>query len=72
MTRQNYPFPFKTKPIENASLQSSGAACFLYPESGGDGVNSSYQTAIYNVARPTAMTSEQTFHISIYAYGELL
>ena len=41
MTRQNYPFPFKTKPIENASLQSSGAACFLYPESGGDGVNSS-------------------------------
>lgn len=71
MTRQNYPFPFKSKPTETATLQSGGNAGFLYAESGGNGVNGTYASAIYNICRPTSATSAADVYISLYAFGDL-
>ena len=71
-TRQSYPFPFEGKPVEQATLQSGGAAAWLIPESRGNGVNSSSQTAMYNVVHPNSITKTGTYYISFYCYGKLL
>ena len=71
-TRQSYPFPFEGKPVEQATLQSDGAAAWLIPESRGNGVNSSSQTAMYNVVHPNSITKTGTYYISFYCYGKLL
>lgn len=70
MSRQNYPFQFNSKPKEVATLQAGNGAAWLFAESGGNGVNGAYASAIYNVCKPTSDTS-QTFYISIYAAGVL-
>lgn len=70
MARQSYPVVFLSKPAEVASLTSGGSAAWIYPESGGNGVNGGYSSAIYNVARPSSVTTDQTFYISIYATGK--
>lgn len=69
MSRQNYPITFITKPTETATLQSGANACWLFAESGGNGVNGGYATAIYNVCRPNAITASGTYYISIRALG---
>jgi hypothetical protein len=69
MARQNYPFPFVSKPVEVASLTSGNPAAWLFAESQGNGVNGAYATAIYNVCRPTSNSTENTFYISLYATG---
>lgn len=71
MARQNYPFPFKTKPAEQATLHCGSNAAWLFPESSGNGVNGAYASAIYNVCRPSQVTSSQEFYILLYAKGEL-
>lgn len=71
MERQNYPFPFKSKPVEQATIQSGGNAGWLYAESNGLGVNGAYASAVYNICRPSAVTTALDVYISIYAYGEL-
>ena len=71
MTRQSYPFPFKTKPVEIANLACGNFAGWLYAESGGNGVNGAYASAIYNVCRPTQAANAVDFYIMLYAYGEL-
>ena len=71
MARQNYPFPFKSKPVEIANLMNGTNAAWLFPESSGNGVNGAYSSAIYNVCRPSQVTSSQTFYIMLYAKGEL-
>jgi hypothetical protein len=70
-TRQSYPFPYKTKPVEIANLLCGQYAAFLIAEGNGYGVNGAYASACYNVVRPSAVGSSQTFYISLYAVGEL-
>jgi hypothetical protein len=69
-SRQNYPFAFKDKPVENVSLTAGASAAFIYAESGGNGVNGTYASACYNIARPAAVTSSITFYISYYVIGK--
>ena len=71
MTRQSYPFQFESKPVEQATLQSSYAATFLIAESSGAGENGGYQSAIYNVVRPAKMETAYDYYISLYACGKL-
>ena len=65
--RQSYPFQFVGKPVEQATLQSGSAAGFLMTESGGNGVNGSYASAVYNIVRPNA--AEGTYYLSLYCIG---
>ena len=71
MSRQNYPFVYKTKPYEQATLQAGVGAAWLFPESSGNGVNSSYASAIYSVCRPNSANNSNTFYINLYACGEM-
>jgi hypothetical protein len=68
--RQTYPFVFTEKPVENVTLQSASTQAILYCEASGYGVNGTNQTARYNVFRPGAMASEQTFYLSFYVIGK--
>jgi hypothetical protein len=72
MARQNYPFPFKSKPVEQANLMCGSNAAWLFAESNGNGVNGGYASAIYNVCRPSQVATAQTFYILLYAKGELM
>lgn len=71
MARQNYPFVFKSKPMETASVTTGSNAVWVFAESGGNGVNGAYASAIYNVCRPTAITTAADYYITIYAIGTL-
>ena len=70
MSRQSYPFVFTAKPMEVASLTTATNAVWLFPESGGNGVNGAYQSAIYNVCRPSAVSAAATYYITIDAVGK--
>lgn len=70
MERQNYPFPFVAKPVETATLLNSGNAAWLFAESQGNGNNGTYASAIYNVCRPSSVSSAQTFYINLYVRGK--
>ena len=70
MSRQSYPFVFTAKPLEVASVTTASNAVWLFPESGGNGVNGAYQTAIYNVCRPSAVSTAGTYYITIDAKGK--
>lgn len=68
--RQNYPFPFVEKPVETVTLQSGSTQAFLYAEASGYGVNGTNASARYNVFRPGAMATSQTFYLSFYVTGK--
>jgi hypothetical protein len=69
MARQNYPFVFTGTPIETATLLNGGNAAWLFAESQGNGVNGAYASAIYNVCRPSSVSTAQTFYINLYVRG---
>ena len=70
MSRQSYPFVFTEKPKEVASVTTAANAVWLFPESGGNGVNGAYQSAIYNVCRPSAVSAAANYYITIDAIGK--
>ena len=69
MSRQGYPWTFKSQPHEMASVRSGSNAVWVYAESGGNGTNSTTQTAVYNICRPSAITSSSNYHILIQVAG---
>lgn len=69
MSRQNYPIVFTSKPKETVTLQAGSNAAWLFAESNGNGVNGAYASAIYNVCRPSATSSTQTFYLSFNVVG---
>lgn len=69
MSRQTYPFNFANKPVEVATLQNGYYATWLYAMGNGDGVNGASASAIYNVCRPTAVSTTETFYINLYVTG---
>lgn len=68
--RQEYPFPFVEKPVENVTLQSGAKQAILYCEAGGHGVNGVSSSARYNVFHPVAVTTSQTFYLSFHVRGK--
>lgn len=68
--RISYPFAFTQKPVENVTLQSGSTQAILYCEGSGYGVNGAYASAQYNVFKPSAVTTEQTFYLSFYVIGK--
>lgn len=68
--RVSYPFTFKEKPVENVTLQSSSTQAILYCEASGYGVNGTSASARYNVFKPSAVTTEQTFYLSFHVIGK--
>ena len=72
ISRQNYPFVFKAKPRETATLTSGTYAAWLYPDgNNGDGVNGAYASAVYGVCRPTITSGAADYYITLYVYGEI-
>ena len=69
MARQSYPYAFTGKPIETVSLTSSQNGVWMFAESSGNGVNGAYQTAIYNVCRPSAVSSASYYYFSFHVTG---
>lgn len=68
--RQNYPFPFKNKPVEQVTLLSGNYAAWAVCENGG--VNGAYASGIYCIVSPVAQSASQTYYVSYYVYGDLL
>lgn len=67
--RQSYPFTFKVKPTENATLQCKSIAALLMTMHGGNGVNDTQTTASYNVFSPSNTDTSAEFYISFYVSG---
>lgn len=70
MSRISYPVVFIGKPVENVTLQSGAYCAWLIPDSDGNGVNGGYASACYNVCRPTAVSSTETFYLSYHCVGK--
>lgn len=70
LPRQSYPFTFTSKPVEQVTLNPGNYTGWIYPAGSGDGVNGGYQSAMYCVIRPTAVTSEVTFYFHMYVVGK--
>lgn len=68
-TRQDYPFGFTEKPTEIASLTAGTYQGILFPEKNGNGVNGTYQSACYNICRPSSVDISE-FYISLYVKGK--
>jgi hypothetical protein len=70
-SRQSYPFPYKTKPVEIVNLLTGGSSGFLFTDTGGNGVNGAYASACYNVARGAVSNNDEVLYLSFYIIGEL-
>lgn len=69
LPRQNYPFTFADKPVENVSLQSGFVSAMVIQADGAEGVNGEVASACYSVCRP-ASTASGTFYFSFYVHGK--
>lgn len=65
----NYPFTFIERPIENATVRTTAPACWLYSESGNNGMNTTTTTGRYCAARPTQVTTSCTLYIDFRVVG---
>ena len=68
-SRQDYPFEFESRPVENVTLQAGSYQGWLYAEKDGEGENSGVSSACYNICRPSAVASSK-FYISFYVIGK--
>lgn len=55
--RLNYPFTFKSRPVETVSFKGQSVAGWLYCEGGGVSLNTETQTGQYGVCRPTSIAA---------------
>ena len=65
----SYPVAFIEPPVETVTARTPSSACWVFAESGGNGQNTEAETAVYNVARPNEVTTEQTVEYSYYVVG---
>ena len=68
-SRQDYPFNFTKKPVEQVSLTSGSYQGLLFPEKDGNGENSAVSSACYNICRPSSVSSS-AFYINFYVVGK--
>ena len=69
MSRQNYPFTFTSQPIEMASVRTASNAVWVFAESGSVGTNTTTQSAVYNICRPSQITASSNYHICLHVSG---
>lgn len=67
--RQNYPFTFIARPVETVTMRNKGVGCFYYAESGGLGMNTTTQTAVYCATRPTSTVEQFVFYVDYHVSG---
>lgn len=67
--RQNYPFKFVSKPVENVTLQSGSIGAWAISANDGNGVNGAYASARYTVCRPASTISAE-YYLSFYVIGK--
>lgn len=67
--RLSYPVAFIDVPAETVTARAPSSACWVFTESGGNGQNTKTETAVYNVARPNEVTTEQQVEYSYYVVG---
>ena len=67
ISRQNYPFPFINKPVENVTIQGN-APVWIITGSNGNGVNGAYASAMYHLMSPGSAASAEHY-ISYYCIG---
>ncbi len=67
--RMSYPVAFIEPPMEIVTARTPSSACWVYAESAGNGQNTKMETAMYNVARPKEVTTEQTVEYAFYVVG---
>lgn len=65
--RQNYPYPFTGRPIENVSVQGNQPV-WVICASGGNGVNGSYASACYHLCSPGSHASIEHY-LSLHVIG---
>ena len=65
-----YPFTFVERPKEFATAHPDSGACWIYSESGGNGLNTTTHSAKYSVARPSSTTSASTLSVDIKVVGK--
>lgn len=69
--RISYPFSFSSRPMENIVGRCATNAAWIYPDSGGLGLNTTTSTGCYTMARPLAGNSEsQTMYFDFYIIGK--
>lgn len=67
IARQNYPFPFIGKPVENVTAQGNSPV-WIMVSSNGNGVNGAYASAVYHLCCPGSYASAE-YYISYYCTG---
>lgn len=69
--RQAYPFTFAQVPFEQATVRCDGWALWSYAQSSGtdSGSNTTTQTALYGIARGTAMTAAAPVAVRYHVLG---
>lgn len=67
--RQNYPFTFVARPVETVTMRNKGVGCLYYVESGGLGMNTTTQTAVYCATRPTSTVEQFVFYVDYNVSG---
>ncbi len=69
--RQAYPFTFAQAPFEQATARCDGWAVWAYAQSSGadSGSNTTTQTALYGIARGTAMTAAAPVAVRYHVLG---
>lgn len=67
--RQNYPFTFVARPVETVTMRNKGVGCFYYAESGGLGMNTTTQSAVYCATRPTSTVEQFVFYVDYHVSG---
>lgn len=69
VARQNYPFGFVSKPVENVTVQGN-APVWLCTASSGNGVNGAYASAMYHLCSPGEYTSSIECYLSYSINGK--
>lgn len=69
-SKLSYPVTFVEAPVETVTARAPLNACLVFPESAGDGMNTEYETAVYNAVRPTEVAGQQTVEFSYYVIGK--
>lgn len=71
IARQNYPFAFVEKPVENVSCVAGGGGGWICPaDAANGGTNGAYASAVYIIIRPTAATNYQTYYVNYQIIGK--
>lgn len=68
LNRQDYPFPFTSKPMENVTVACGGGMGWAYNTT--QGVNGTHASGIYGIISPVVRSEAQTYYVSFDVKGK--